>query len=144
MCEHGRDEAKNFTSAVGEFMWFKRNRREALDRTKLVFGLCDEPVVQVFESLESAQSFIEPLDVDDWKVYTADGRVVDVLLNDRPTSFWSFGRETVSLVVTEKFARNELEQAMLDCLSRSGIAVDSGASFESLIDTYLKWNTQIL
>ncbi|MBS1953342.1 MAG: hypothetical protein JST89_04095 [Cyanobacteria bacterium SZAS-4] len=127
-----------------QIMWFKKNRRNALDRSKLVFGLCDDPVVQVFESLESAQSYIEPPDVDVWKVYTVDGKVIDVILDGRPTSFWSLGIGTVRLVVTEKFAKQELEQAILDNLKGSTMTVDSGASLESLIDVFLKWNTQIL
>lgn len=90
--------------------------------------------VDLADSVEQAQSLIEPQDVNVTKVFDADGCVckLEILKGG-----W-IGPDLVKIEATEEFKPDEAKKALFRYLRVLAVAVEDNASLESMISLLKK------
>lgn len=90
----------------------------------------------IFESIEKAESYLEPIDIDIYTAYDCEGHLLFLIEQGE--------RVTIRLAETEPNHVNELRHVLIDFLSRIGNEYDelSKALLEELIVKSLEYKTQ--
>jgi hypothetical protein len=96
----------------------------------------DKGDVLIFESIEIAESYIEPLDIDAYIAYDAEGRLLRLIDKGNKVSIKS--AETVPTHI------DELKQVLITFLNRIGVSKDwlLQASMTELLAQGLLYKTQ--
>jgi len=92
-----------------------------------------------FESTSEVRNYIEPYDIDSWRVFTADGDVLKLQLAGKSESFWRPNPGTVTLVPSSESNVDGLRLALIkhfDVLSEVGkLRVDTKLNQDASLDS---------
>lgn len=97
----------------------------------------DSKDVDIFESIEHAESYMEPEDADEWEVYTAEGLIVRVTVEGRTQGLFA-NRGHIKLEVTTELAVEKLKLALQHYLSVLGQRPAADSSLGSLVQLLLE------
>lgn len=89
-----------------------------------------------FKDIQEAWSYIEPYDVDTYKIYDAKGQIIRIFLDNISESFWNPNPGDVRLEPSNEFDVDDLKRILLQELKRATphTNLNDQESLDSLIE----------
>ena len=93
--------------------------------------------VVFFHTLEAAEAYMEPEDVDEWEAYTAEGRVIVVSVMPGTYDGFPGGRGHIKLKVSDELAVERLQDVLTNYFSVLGRSYQADAALTDLVQELL-------